>query len=165
MKGTSMIWQPSSRSAEDSTPACLFARETKIRQPASGASFFIGSVFEVIRKSKGPSTPLKMKTDGFLRLRRRRHRRFINILENLGCAEPQQRFTNPLPQSHRVATTLLFAQDFRSIRSCHNRSQAQRAAVHFGKRSDGNLASASQLVQQGALAGRRGACRRVVQES
>src|SRR5271166_5136899 len=107
---------------------------------------------------------LRLTTDGFLRLRRRRHRRPINVLENLGCAETQQRITNTLAQSHRIAAALLFAQDFRSIRPRHNRSQAQRAAVHLGKRSDGHLASASKLVQQRALAGRRGACRRVVQK-
>ena len=36
MKGISMTSQPSSRSAEESAPACCFARETRTRQPARG---------------------------------------------------------------------------------------------------------------------------------
>src|SRR5271157_174445 len=100
----------------------------------------------------------------FLRLLRRCCGRSINVLEDLDRTSAQQRFTNPLAEPHRVVTALLFAQNFRSIRTRHNRGQPQHTIAHFGERSDGDLTSAPQLVQQRSLACRRRARRRVVEE-
>src|SRR5664279_5070426 len=60
MKGISITAQPSSRSAEESAPACFLARETRTRHPARGKT--LGEV--LIRR-------LFAKV-GVLRLRRRK---------------------------------------------------------------------------------------------
>ncbi len=66
MNGISMTSHPSSRSAEDSAPACFFARETSTRQPARGRS--VAVVLELfakvgvlrLRRAKSALPPLRM---------------------------------------------------------------------------------------------------------
>src|SRR5271165_4968354 len=97
MNGISITWHPSSLSADDSSPACCCARETSTRQPASG-SVKLAAV--VCGRVTG------------LWLQRRRSGRSINVFENFRRAPAQQHVSYLLAESHRVAATLLFAQDF-----------------------------------------------------
>src|SRR5664280_1775730 len=70
MKGISMTWQPSSRSAEERAPACFFARETRTRHPARGRvlrAMFVRGLFAKVgvlrfrrRKPSAASTPSKI---------------------------------------------------------------------------------------------------------
>src|SRR5664280_1395497 len=70
MKGISITAQPTSRSAEESAPACFFARETRTRHPARGRvlpAILVRGLFAKVRvlrlrrrKPSAASTPSKI---------------------------------------------------------------------------------------------------------
>ena len=136
-----MTSQPNSRSAEDNAPACFFARETSTRQPASGRLFVIAMAVAA------PLRPLHRRAPGSAVAPRRSN-------ASPTCS-PSATGSLPLCCSRRTS------EPSGRATIAVNRSIA---IAHFGKRADGDLASAAQLVQQRSLAGRRRPRCRVVEE-
>src|SRR5712692_11820159 len=99
-----------------------------------------------------------------LRLLRHGETGSVNLFEYRISASAEQRFAYFIAQPHGIVTFAGFPQNFRSVRMCNQRIQANAAVLNFGESTDWNLATASQSVEQGALASGSGARGGVIQK-
>src|ERR1700745_298602 len=81
----------------------------------------------------------------------------VDFFEDGVAASAQQGFADCAAQCFRIVSIARLAQDLRAIRVGDNSIKMQAAIPNLSRGADGNLATSTQFVQQGALTSGGGA--------
>jgi len=77
----------------------------------------------------------------------------VDFIENNIAASTEKGFADFFAQAYGIIALARFAQNFCSIGMGYERAQANATFLHFGERSDGDLATSAEFAEQGTLTG------------
>jgi hypothetical protein len=88
----------------------------------------------------------------------------VDFFENNIAAATEKSFSDFFAEANRIVSLARFAEDLGSVGVGHESVEENAAILHFCKRSNRDLAAASEFVEEGALAGGAGAGGSVVKK-